>query len=190
MIDRRERFTLARWGDALRTDRVRRRRLRRRMLAIASLVAALGATVAAPPVPMLVWNVSASAPIGLYGVSRRGDADPGDMVLAHVPRPWRDLAARRRYIPINVPLVKRVAAAPGDSVCALGQEIFINGRWVTERRLADGQGRPMPWWSGCATLRNGALFLLMDNPDSFDSRYFGPAARDDIIGRALPLWIR
>src|SRR3546814_15910646 len=71
------------------------------------------------------------------------------MVIARVPDPWRMLAARRHYIPANVPLVKHVAAAAGDEVCALGQEVFINGRLVAERRAVDAGDRPMPSWSGC-----------------------------------------
>ncbi|BBB11098.1 S26 family signal peptidase [Sphingomonas sp. ID1715] len=152
-------------------------------------VAALTATIALPPTPRLVWNVSASAPIGLYAVGGRHDIAAGDMVLARVPDRWRRLAAERRYIPINVPLVKRVAAVPGDRVCARGRDISVNGRPVTDRREADGRGRPMPRWSGCVTLRTGALFLLMDSPDSFDGRYFGPTSRGDVIGEARLLWL-
>jgi type IV secretory pathway protease TraF len=111
------------------------------------------------------------------------------MALARTPTRWRMLAAMRRYVPADVPLIKRVAAASGDSVCALGQEIFVNGRWITERLPSDGEGRLMPWWSGCAVLRPGSLFLLMDNPSSFDGRYFGPTAPADIVGRANALWV-
>src|SRR3546814_2844909 len=71
------------------------------------------------------------------------------------------LAARRHYIPANVPLVKHVAAAAGDEVCALGQEVFINGRLVAERRAVDAGDRPMPSWSGCVRLHGSQLFLLM-----------------------------
>ena len=96
--------------------------------------AALATTIALPPTPWLVWNASASAPIGLYAVSGRQDIASGDMVLVRVPDRWRRLAAERRYIPINIPLVKRVAAAPGDRVCARGREIYVNGHPVAERR--------------------------------------------------------
>ena len=163
---------------------------RRATLFILLGAAALIATIVSPPRPRLVWNASASAPIGLYRVEPGTIARTGEFVIARVSKPFRNLAARRRYIPVNVPLVKRVAAEPGDTVCALGREIFIDGRWITERQIADGRGRPMPWWSGCERLRNGALFLLMDSPDSFDGRYFGPIAPGDVIGRAIPLWTR
>lgn len=177
-------------GDALRADRRRRRIRRWRICACVLLIAVLAATILLPPRPRFLWNVSASAPVGLYAIGGRGYIAAGDMVVARVPARWRRLAAARHYIPINVPLVKRVVAEPGDSVCALGQEIFVNGRWVAERHAGDGRGRPMPRWSGCVTLRSGALFLLMDSPDSFDGRYFGPTARGDVIGSAKALWTR
>jgi conjugative transfer signal peptidase TraF len=134
--------------------------------------------------------LSASAPKGFYGVGGRADIARGDMVIARVPAEWRIFAARRRYIPANVPLVKRVAAVPGDHVCAVGPVILVNGAPVAARRSVDGGGRPMPGWSGCVTLRNGAHLLLMYTPDSFDGRYFGPTRRGDIVGEAYLLWRR
>jgi conjugative transfer signal peptidase TraF len=181
---------LARWGQSLRAARSRRLRLARRGLAIAGLAAALAATIALPPHPLLVWNASASAPIGLYRVGGT-DLATADMVIAWLPAAARDFAARRHYLPANVPLVKRVAAEPGDTVCGLGREIFVNGHRVARRLVRDGAGRPMLWWTGCVTLRNGALFLLMaDSPASFDGRYFGPTNRSDIVGKASLLWAR
>lgn len=178
------------WGDTLRAEKMRRAKLNRRIAALGVFVGLSLSPAIFPPLPRLVWNASASAPIGLYSVSPGVPADPGDMVIARVPQPWRDLAARRHYLPANVPLVKRVAAAAGDDVCALGQEIFINGRWIAERRVADAKGRQMPMWSGCVRLRGRLLFLLMDNPASFDGRYFGATGEADIVGRARLLWAR
>ena len=178
------------WGDTLRAHKARRRRLARRASLGAIGAVALLATAAFPPAPRLVWNASASAPIGLYAVSPGARAKPGEMVIARLPEPYRRLAATRRYLPMNVPLVKRVAAYAGDEVCAFGQEIFVNGRWIAERRTADGAGRPMPMWSGCVRLRGDQLFLLMDAPASFDGRYFGVTNGADIIGKARLLWAR
>lgn len=178
------------WGDALRAAKLGRRRLEKRIAAVAIGLGVVLGLAAFPPAPRLVWNASASAPIGLYSVSPGALAEPNDMVIARVPEPWRRLAATRRYLPMNVPLVKRVAAAAGDEVCALGQEVFVNGRWIAERRIADGAGRPMPLWSGCVRLRGRQLFLLMDAPASFDGRYFGVTGGDDIIGKARLLWER
>ena len=185
-----ERRALLRIGDALRSDRAYRLRLRRRGGAIALLIGALGLTLAAPIRPLLVWNATPSAPVGLYAISAPHDIARGDMVIARLSPPWRALADARRYVPARVPLVKRVAATPGDTVCALGNAISIDGRLRARRRLLDGQGRLMPWWQGCTTLREGMVLLLNDDPASFDGRYVGPTPANNVVGKLVPLWPR
>ena len=169
----------------------KRRRIGLWAIGCGGLAAALAATLLAPPHPRLVWNASASAPIGLYAVGDGAGLARGDMVIARVPGEFRMFAARRRYLPANVPLVKRVAAVSGDEVCAAGARVMVNGRLVARRLDRDGAGRPMPWWSGCAELRSGEYFLLMtDSTASFDGRYFGVSEAGDIVGKARLIWRR
>ena len=157
-------------------------------LALIGLAATLDFAIR--PAPRVIWNASASAPIGFWRVDPHARFRTHDMVLARTPEAVRQLAADRRYIPVNLPLLKRIAARDGDDVCALGHDIFINGQWVATRLATDRRGRPLPWWSGCELLRGGRVFLLMDAPDSFDGRYFGPVDEDAVIGKAVPLWLR
>lgn len=159
-------------------------------LGIGGLALALGATIALDPSPRLVWNPSESAPRGLYSVRPHAPLRRGDFVLAWAPPHARDLAARRGYLPRNVPLIKRVSALEGDRVCAQGSMILVNGKPVAERRATDRAGRPLPAWHGCARLRRGMLLLLMPHADSFDGRYFGPSELGSVVGRAEPLWVR
>ncbi len=185
---------LFRWGE----QRPRHRRTRRagllRILAAAGSGAAIVsvlATILWPPRPLLLWNASASSPIGLYQVRQALDVMPGEMVVASPPAEARRLGAERHYLPSNVPLVKRVAAVGGDRVCAVGEAVFVNGRLETLRRSKDPSGRAMPWWTGCEELAEGDLFLLTpDVPEAFDGRYFGISRRHQIIGRARLLWAR
>src|SRR3546814_5300719 len=83
----------------------------------------------------------------LYAVDDAAPLARGDMVIARVPIAFRMLAARRHYLPANVPLVKRVAATVGDEVCAVGARVTVNGRLAAKRQTRDGAGRPMPWRS-------------------------------------------
>jgi conjugative transfer signal peptidase TraF len=181
------------WVEELRALIEQRRRTRGR-LAIASLTACaavpLTASIAWKPPVLLVWNASASAPLGLYRLRPTAPVRRGDMVIAWTPRPARELAAARHYLPANVPLVKRVAAAAGDRVCAAGRAVSINGTRVAMRQRSDGAGRPMPWWSGCRRLGQREYFLLMDRRDSFDGRYFGVTRSEDLVGRTVLLWKR
>jgi hypothetical protein len=64
----------------------------------------------------------------------------------------------------------------------------INGQVLAEVFDKDREGRPLPSWEGCIRLVDGEFFLLQPHPYSFDSRYFGPVMRCDILGVARPLW--
>jgi conjugative transfer signal peptidase TraF len=139
---------------------------------------------------MLVWNASASSPEGLYLVTSPAGLRRGDMAVAWPPVDARRLAARRRYLPASVPLVKRVAAGAGDRVCAAGSRIRVNGRLAALRLRADPLQRPLPRWSGCARLDNAVLLLGTAGPDSFDGRYFGPTGERAIVGKAWKIWPR
>lgn len=83
---------------------------RRRRLAVAALIGCaavpLTASIVWKPPVLLLWNASASAPVGLYHVHNGEPLHRGDMVVAWTPEPVRTLAARRHYLPANVPLVR------------------------------------------------------------------------------------
>lgn len=178
-------------GDALRRIIEARARERRR-LGIAAL-AAIGAvpcsaTLAVSPPLLLLWNASASTPRGLYRVFPGARVHRGDSVVAMLGEPYRTLAARRGYLPPGVPLVKRIAAVPGDRICAHGATITIAGKRAAVRRTLDARGRALPAWSGCTVLARGEFLLLGESPWSFDGRYFGTTSSAQIIGRAARLW--
>ena len=174
-----------------RLERRRRERQRPRSVLALTLVglACVGLALLGRPAPELVWNASASAPIGLYRVLSARPIQSGDMVLARPPDRVRTLAAERGYLPANVPLVKRIVGVGGDLVCAIGDDIFVGGRPVATRLDHDRIGRPLPAWTGCRCLEADEVFLLMEGvSDSFDGRYFGPVLLSSIIGRLVPLW--
>ncbi|WP_081944706.1 S26 family signal peptidase [Sphingopyxis sp. MWB1] len=160
------------------------------MLGVAVLLCGSIATMMRPPQLRLLWNASASAPVGLWTIDPDATPGRGDMVAARLAQPWRGFAARRHYLPANVPLIKRVAAVSGDHICANDHMVFVNGEAVAARRRFDAAGRAMPVWHGCKLLGDAQILLLIDAPNSFDGRYFGVTLRRDIIGKAVPLWLR
>lgn len=140
--------------------------------------------------PRLVWNASASAPVGLYAVDAPRALRAGDLVIAAPPPAAARLAANRHYLPLGVPLVKRIAALPGEPVCAAGATLRAPRGLSVERLRADARGHLLPWWKGCGRLGADTYLLLMaDVRDSFDGRYFGPVARAQIVGKARALWL-
>ncbi|MBI5162430.1 MAG: conjugative transfer signal peptidase TraF [Magnetospirillum sp.] len=148
----------------------------------------IGFAALADPAPRLVWNATASAPLGLY-YRVSGPVRRGDLVLAWPPAEAAHLATERGYLPAGVPLIKRVAALAGDEICGLGAAVTINGHVAAERLAADARGRTLPAWQGCRRLGAGEVFLLMKGVSgSFDGRYFGPVPADTVIGRLVALW--
>ncbi len=139
--------------------------------------------------PLLVWNASASAPIGLYAVRPLGALAITDLIVARPPEPLAEWLAARGYLPKGALLIKRVAALPGQKVCRANLTISVNGSVVAEANARDHAGRDLPRWGGCFTLKPGDVFLLnWDHPASLDGRYFGVLPVDSIVGRAQPIW--
>jgi conjugative transfer signal peptidase TraF len=141
------------------------------------------------PRPILIWNATASAPRGLYCIAPLTGLQAGDLVLVHPNPASAALYAERGYLPLGVPLLKRVGALGGMRVCEHGGDVTIEGRHVANALLNDGRGRPMTSWSGCRALSKSEFFALnADAPTSLDGRYFGPSPLSSAIGRAIPIW--
>src|SRR3546814_18990910 len=94
------------------------------------------------------------------------------MVAARLAPPWRAFASARRYLPANVPLIKRIAAAAGDRVCATGAGVAVNDIEVDTRPDREAEGRPMPHLSGCLVIGRGQPLLLMPGTAPLYGRAF------------------
>jgi conjugative transfer signal peptidase TraF len=165
---------------------------RKRFFALAAgggSIAALGLVSIVDFAPRLVWNASASAPIGLYQIDKR-TPEIGDFVLVRPEESLAQFITARGYLPENIPLLKRVAALSGDEICRETDAIFINKTRVAHALEFDSNGRKMPSWSGCFTLQSDEIFLLNDPENSLDGRYFGATKLDDVIGCTKPVWVR
>jgi conjugative transfer signal peptidase TraF len=142
-----------------------------------------------PPAIRVIWNASASVPVGLYRIVPANHLNVTDLAMVMPPDDLAGFLDERRYLRKGLPLLKRVLALSGTTVCRNGAEITAYGMTYGQARERDGQDRPLPVWQGCRTLRAGeAFFMNWDSPDSFDSRYFGPLPLSAVVGRAIPLW--
>ena len=166
---------------------LRRRPLRRFQLIVMVGVALAAILMLAVPAAAgsarFVWNLTASAPAGLYRITHepwiRGDRVavlPGEALGADLEQ--RGVLANGKL------LIKRAAAVAGDHVCRHGADVSIDGASVAKARDADSHGLALPSWDGCVTLADGEVFLLGDTPGSYDGRYFGVTSTSEIVGRA------
>ncbi len=94
-----------------------------------------------PIAPKLIWNNSASAPIGLYAIAPTKRLDIADLVAIDAPPSLANFLAERGYLPHGVPLMKRIAALPGQRVCRQDREITIDGIAMGEALDCDSSGR-------------------------------------------------
>ena len=141
------------------------------------------------PMPRLIWNASASVPIGLYALRPAGSLQPGELVVVMPPDYLTDFLADRGYLPAGVPLLKHILALAGQTVCRSGRTITVDGAVMGKALDRDHLDRPLPVWQGCHRVADGEAFLMNRQPaDSLDSRYFGALPAATIVGRAEPLW--
>ena len=171
-------------GDAAPLRRRPRRLLQLIVMVCVALAAILMLTIpVAAGSARFVWNVTASAPAGLYRITHepwfRGDRVavlPGEALGADLEQ--RGVLAKGRL------LIKRAAAVTGDRVCRQGADVSINGEPAAKARDVGSQGLPLPAWQGCVTLEDGQVFLLGGTAGSYDGRYFGVTSKAEIVGQA------
>ena len=74
-----------------------------------------------------------------------------------------------------MPLLKRVLALPGQTVCRIGRTITVDRIEIGDALDRDRTGRELPVWHGCRRIAGDEIFLMnADVRDSLDGRYFGP----------------
>ena len=162
----------------------------RRTLAVTALaVLGIAAASAVDWPTKLIWNATASAPIGFYTVEPADALDVPELVAVMPPEPLAAFMAERGYIAGGIPLLKRVVGLSGQRVCRNGSTVTVDGIEMGEALERDSLGRDLPIWQGCRVIGDDQLFLMnWEVRDSLDGRYFGPIPAASVIGRAVPLW--
>lgn len=159
------------------------------LLTVAGLVAGLGFG--------LRINTTKSLPLGLYQVTDQ--VHKGGYVSACVPldAPTMRMAIERHYFPDGTcpggvaPLLKHVAAVPGDTVTLTAEAVIINGQALanTKTIYQDRYGaRLEPVARGTFTVPPDTYWLIAnENRGSYDSRYFGPVPKAAIEHAMRPV---
>jgi conjugative transfer signal peptidase TraF len=131
----------------------------------------------------------------LYLASHK-EPEKGDLVFIAVPdSPVFAMAKERGYLNVAFSptprLLKRLVGVVGDRVTIDGTGVVVNGiRLANSVPLkVDGAGRPLEIFAVKDNFLGRGEVLLMSeyNPESFDSRYFGPLPVSTIEAVATPL---
>ena len=139
--------------------------------------------------PVYVWNASESVPIGLYRLQPSDNLSVTELVAVQPPEPLATFLDLNGYLPAGLPMLKRVLALPGQTVCRSGFTVSVDAIEMGEARDRDGRGRPLPKWQGCRVVGADELFVMnWQSTNSLDGRYFGLLPASAVIGRALPVW--
>src|SRR5277367_6699760 len=124
----------------------------RQIGAVAAMVFSISLIVVAltsRPSPKIIYNPSSSAPRGWYMVKSPAELSRGDFALVKLPAPIARFADQRGYLPMTVPLLKRVGAVAGDRVCEHRGLVHINGVPTAQSLEQDWAGRLLVSWSDC-----------------------------------------
>lgn len=156
-----------------------RRLARRALFAVVWLVLAFALVFGAG----FRFNPTPSLPKGVYRIVP-GAPEKNDFVSFCLEGEFAELALERGYLepgscPSGLrPLLKRLAALPGDSV---DPSAFPT-------RSVDSHGRSMSPALVSGVVPSGMALVLADHPGSFDSRYFGFVPLDS-LQRVKPVFL-
>jgi len=131
----------------------------------------------------LRFNPTPSLPMGIYRLAP-GLPEKNDLVSVCLQGEFAELALERGYLepgscPSGLrPLLKRLAALPGESVDPSAFPI----------RSVDSQGRSISPVLMPGVVPPGMALVLADHPGSFDSRYFGFVPLDS-LQRVEPIFV-
>ena len=158
-------------------------------------MAALLAFVGPGSLPHYRFTWSDSVPWGLYKDTNEL-IYRGTFVAECLPLDLAALAKERDWLGKDriPPILKQVAAIPGDTVELAEEYVAVNGAFIlnTATRKLDSKGREIPAVArGTFVLKPGEVFLLGTNSErSWDGRYTGPAKIADLIATLQPVITR
>ncbi len=142
-------------------------------------------------------NLSDSLPRGVYQETHER-IHRGTLVAECLPPALAAFGTQRGWLGKGYcstgtpPILKEVVAVAGDTVEVRDEFVAVNGSKIpcSATQKIDSQGREVPAIArGIYEIKPGEVFLLATNiPNSWDSRYTGPARVADIITTARPVW--
>ena len=142
-------------------------------------------------------NMTASMPRGIWQETHES-IERGSFVFECLPPDLAAFGKERGWFeggdcPTGIePILKQVAGIPGDTVDLADEYVAVNDMLIlgTATHNVDSKKRPLPAIPrGVFTLKDGEFFLVGWEKKSWDSRYTGPALRENIRSTARPVWV-
>ena len=91
-------------------------------------------------------------------------------------------------------MVKPIGAVAGDTVELRSDVIRVNGKPLPNSKTLtrDAHDRPLPHmpWGRYVVAADEVWLFATHIPESWDSRYFGPIQRTQILTTTRPVWTR
>ncbi len=139
-----------------------------------------------------ILNVTPSEPLGIYKIHRFNSAASikrGDIVALCLTPNIENLGLKRNYLLPGLrcgkspPLIKTVIAIPGDIVELKNNAIIVNGKtFHYATKYIDSHGHALEVFPRGIYLNTQKYWLIGTNdPNSWDSRYWGGVERKQIL---------
>ena len=136
--------------------------------------------------------------MGIWLVKRNVMPKRGEYVL-FCPKPGAisEESYARGYIKFGTcpgfyaPFLKKIAGIPFDQV-QVSDHVSVNHNKILNSNISDldSMQRKIPWKANSGILAENQYFALATKEkNSFDSRYFGPIEKSQILGTAQPIWV-
>lgn len=138
---------------------------------------------------VLIYNHTASVPVGWYIVIPSNNYHAGDYVVFKVPHDIQSLAVNRGWMKENDTMLKIIGAVEGDTYRAEkdSKRFLINEKYIGEIFLHDKDGRSLPTHFGEFVVGRDEFLPISYHPFSFDGRYFGCVSVKNIKYKVIPI---
>lgn len=142
----------------------------------------------------VVINITPSMKEGVY-TKAKGKIETGDVVSFCLNNPYQQLGLERHYLESGHkcngtdPLIKQVIAIPGDDVVLTDDAIEVDGvRYFYKTSHEDSFRRSLAVYPRGNYLNTSGYWLIGTHAmNSWDSRYWGPISKDQILEKVRPV---
>lgn len=137
----------------------------------------------------LRYQISPSMPKGWYEIHYMPQPiQRHSLIVFKAPEPYEDFLLSHHLIPDNGELLKEVIAVPGDTACIKHHQLWVNSKAIAKQNPDIINDKTIPKENFCGTLSSEEYLVLGPfHPRSYDSRYFGPIPKANIIAIATKL---